>query len=268
MKRVVVAIAAAGVALACGGSGDQVASGSDSNVNAREGAPETCTASFHWLQKDAYKNTGGRTTALWPPHTTTTLDVRCTSADGKETFTASAFKENHGTKPGTLDPNGKPFLVDVKHVEAKGTRDQLTKLLDAYKRCDCEAATEFLSMDMVKEDLTMKKILEAFADYAGQHLSCSGDATTNDVVTLLKNAEYERVLAALPSCTWEKDYGFLEGLTSAAQGVLPDLSKFHVCNNDAKLEAALFARFAADGTTPACDAATDTCKGPAFFYSP
>jgi hypothetical protein len=41
-----------------------------------------------------------------------------------------------------------------------------------------------------------------------------------------------------------------------------------VCNNDAKLEAALFAQFAADGTAPACDSSSKTCKGPSFFYSP
>src|SRR5262249_39259480 len=111
-------------------------------------------------------------------------------------------------------------------------------------------------------------ILTAFADYASKHLTCAGDTTVEDLVLMLQNEEFDRALAVIPTCTWAAGYDFKDGFTSAAAGILPDLSKFHVCNNDAQLEATLFSQFAADGTAPACDATSDTCKGPAFFYNP
>src|SRR5262245_29962560 len=76
MKTYLFVPALAALVFACGGSKDSPGEGSQ-NVSGKEGPAETCTATFRWLQKDAYKNTGGRSTALWPPHTTTVLDVQC-----------------------------------------------------------------------------------------------------------------------------------------------------------------------------------------------
>jgi hypothetical protein len=265
MKKLIALALLSVAAVACGSSHGASADGSESDVTASD---ETCTATFHWLQKDAYKNTGGRSTALWPPHTTTTLEVHCADASGKETFSTNTFKENHGTKPGQVDANGKPFLVETKKADAKGTREQIAKLVDAYQSCGCDASTQFLSMDLVKDDLSSKKILLAFATYAEKHLTCTGDTTPQDVLLMIQNDEFEQAATAIAGCTWAAGYSFEDGMKTAAAGVLPDLSKFHVCNNDAKLEAALFSQFTADGTAPACDATADTCKGPAFFYTP
>jgi hypothetical protein len=264
MKTFLVLTFASLAVAACGGAHDR-SDGAESDLVSQS---EKCTATFHWLQKDAYKNTAGRSTALWPPHTTTTLEVHCVGANGQETFSTNTFKENHGTKPGQLDANHKPLLEEVKRTEATGTRDQMDKLVDAYQSCGCDAATQFLSMDMVKDDLSTKKILAAFAEYAAKHLTCAGERKVQDVALMLANEEFEQALTVIPTCSWGAGYGFEDGLRSAAAGILPDLSKFHVCNNDAKLEAALFAQFTTDGSAPACDSTGDTCRGPAFFYNP
>src|ERR1700722_18239778 len=46
------------------------ADGDDGGDQADASSPanESCYGVFTWLQKDAYSNTGGRSTALWPPH--------------------------------------------------------------------------------------------------------------------------------------------------------------------------------------------------------
>ena len=254
-----------GLLVACGSSSDAGEHGAASAVSA---ADETCTATFHWLQKDAYKNTGGRTSALWPPHTTTMIDVVCKDASGNQTYTTSAFKENHGTKPGDLDASGRAYLDDVKQATATGSRASVQGLLDAYAGCACDATTQFLGMDSVKEDLTVQNIVAKFADYAALHLTCSGDKTTEDVVGMMKAGDIEGVLAAYPGCAWQSGYGALDGLEQAAGTLFPDLSKYHVCNNDAELEAQLFQTFAKNGTAPACDSTSKLCSGPTFFYSP
>jgi len=253
-----------------GGGGGKVPGGGASAGQAApaSAAGESCTATFHWLQKDAYRSTAGRTTAFWPPHTTTTLDVRCTDASGNETYDETAVRENHGTKPGDVDASGRPFLVEMKSSEAHGTREQMRALLDAYKTCECEGSTQFLSMDVVKEDPTMRAILTAFGTYASANLTCASGVTTEGIESMLANADYDGTVKALASCEWRAGASFADGLAAAAGSVVPDLSKFHVCNNDAKLEAALFDRFAKDGSAPLCDPNGALCKGPAFFYSP
>ena len=85
----------------CGSSGAGADAGLDGSTEG--GAGEICTATFRWLQKDAYKSTPGRNSALWPPHTTTTLSVECGGADG-----GYAFHDNHGTAPTATDDAGTP----------------------------------------------------------------------------------------------------------------------------------------------------------------
>ena len=268
MKLTPLVVLALGLVAACGGSSSSVAGESADIVSGSPSSGESCTATLRWLQKDAYKNTGGRTTSAWPPHTTTQLDVHCVNAAGSTTLDSSTFRENHGSKPGQVDANGKSLLDEVKHVDARGTRTQVNALLESYKGCECDPATEFLSMDTVKKDASMQKVLAGFADYAAQHLVCSGTVTAQDVASKLTGGDFEGVLVGLKSCAWAEGFSYEGGLTAAAHGVLIDLSKYHVCNNDAVLEASLFERFASDGTAPKCDSASKACQGPKFFYKP
>ncbi len=46
------------------------------------------------------------------------------------------------------------------------------------------------------------------------------------------------------------------------------LDDYHVCNNDALLQAKLMEQFVATGEVVACDADDPICHGPAWFYTP
>jgi hypothetical protein len=256
-------------------SDDAGATGDDSSPDASPDAAapsESCYALFHWLQKDAYKNTGGRTDPAWPPHTTTVLEVHCVDDSGNDSIVGTAFRDNHGTDPGTVDANGRSMLDEVKVSDpAPGTRDQLMGLLSTYTQCECAPATQFLSMDSVQGPLE-QQILSTVIGYVQANLECSGAVTTDQLVGMLQSGDFDDAIAALPSCTWANGADWSDGLTQAAQTVLAStqsqLSSYHVCNNDAMLEANLFSTYASTGSVVACDNTTPTCQGPAWFYNP
>ena len=249
---------------------EQGKSPSDGNA-ASDGAgsesSETCTATFRWLQKDAYKNTGGRTDAAWPPHTTTAVDVVCADADGNETFRTSAYRENHGTAPGAVDANGRQYLDEVKTATTSAPRATLQAFVASYKDCECAPETTFLSLDSVKGD-TEKQILGEVENYVSAHLVCSGSVATSDVVSMIDSGDYAGALAASSSCSWEEGYGFADGFKQATSAVVSSLSDYHVCNNDAKLQAGIWDTLVSNGEVAACDNTGAACHGPAFFYNP
>lgn len=228
------------------------------------GAPqETCTARFVWLQKDAYKETGGRSSALWPPHTTTTLAVDC----GGETV-ASAFHANHGSEPESRDDSGRLFLDEVKRSEVQGTRAELLALLETYEGCECEAGS-FLSMNSLSTDV-VQDLLEEFTLLVEDTIECA-DGGTALLVEALRAQDFETALTLVPTCSWpEGDVAptLTEALQSVLQGAQRTLESYHVCNNDAKLQADLFASFGGASPLAACNQNSDTCKGPMWFYDP
>ena len=126
----------------------------------------TCTAVFRWLQKDAYKETAGRSSAQWPPHTTTTLRVECTSqGQTAPEVVADVFMENYGTKPGATDANGDVILVEVAQNDAiEGSRSDLLQLVAEFQKCSCSSATQFLSMDALQEPMIALKNNRAAED--------------------------------------------------------------------------------------------------------
>jgi hypothetical protein len=225
---------------------------------------ELCTASFAWLQKDAYKDTAGRTSDLWPPHTTTTLDITCNGQ-----VVRSAFRENHGTKPDAVDANGDVFLVKVASKDVSGQKQALEALADAYESCEC--STKFLSMDSLGDE-TIQLVVQEISTYIVAHLTCTGSVDANGVVTLLQNGDIQGVLAALPSCTWESGFDLANGFDTALQKIIADaqeaLADYHVCNNDAELEATLFDDFGKTGQATACNGDSTLCHGPKWFYKP
>ena len=127
---------------------ERVYSGFPRDASSSSGSAEVCEATFRVLQKDAYKETAGRSSDLWPPHTTTVLEVTC---DGEAVD--GGFEANHGTEPGQTDANGDVILVEVGTYSAPGTREELELLLETYATCDCESTTEFLSLDSLQGDL-------------------------------------------------------------------------------------------------------------------
>lgn len=232
----------------------------------------SCYALFHWLQKDAYKNTGGRTDQAWPPHTTTVMEIHCVDSSGNDSIVASAFRDNHGTDPGTVDANGNPMLTEVKvSSPAPGALPDLMNLLSDYTQCECAPATQFLSMQDAEGPLE-QQILSTVLTYVEANLVCSGSVTTSALVGMIQNGDFDDAIAALPSCAWTGTANWADGLSQATQAVAASLGQtlagYHVCNNDAMLEANLFSTFATTGSVVACDNSTPTCQGPAWFYNP
>lgn len=246
-----------------GSSGDDTSTGSTSTTG---DTAETCTATFRWLQKDAYAEVAGRSSPLWPPHTTTTYHVTC--ADG---VAATTFMANHGTEPGALDANGDELLVEVAVAHVNGPRDELLALYDEYQLCECGSATEFLSMDAL-EDQAVQLVVGRILNYVGAYLDCGGAPPVEDVIQWLQDGDIESVLGALPGCTWEDGHDWATGFSDAGLALLDDvvttLDGYHVCNNDAVLQTGLWEAYAATGTVGSCDATGDVCKGPLWLYTP
>lgn len=259
-----VAACSSGGSESTGGSGGQGGTGGVAPV-------ETCRASFHWLQKDAYKETAGRTSDLWPPHTTTLLDVYCQLDDGDEELVTTTFQANHGTEPGAVDANGDVILVEVRADDIGGTRAQLLELVEAYKTCSCEGATKFLTLESLEDEAVQALVLNVIS-YLQAHLTCAVPGGTDAVTTALQNGDIAQVLADLPSCTWSTGSDLASGLDEAFDAFLATsqeaLAGYHVCNNDAELQAALFASFITDKKVTPCNADVDTCKGPKWLYEP
>lgn len=225
------------------------------------GEAETCTATFRVLQKDAYKETAGRSSDLWPPHTTTVIEVAC---DGE--VIDEVFQANHGTAPGDVDAAGDVILVEQATYEAVGTRAELGDLLDAYLACSCESETEFLSLDSLQGELA-EGLLGTVIGYVETNLTCPG-TTLDDLVAALEMGDVETATAIFPTCTWAGGTSFEAGLSEAFAEIVAEtgelLADYHVCNNDAAVQMALFDRFAADGSL-AC-ARGDACRGPLWLY--
>ncbi len=265
---------------ASGGGGSSASSSASASSSSGEGGgtggagpTETCTATFRWLQKDAYSDSPGRSTKLWPPHTTTTLDVTCTLGDGQPMNVESAFQANHGTLPTAVDANGDMILVETKRETVTAGRIALIDLVASYSACTCDSATKFLSLDSL-QDAAVQDLLDNVATYIQQHLLCgaASGGSTQDLVQALKKGDIDMALQILPSCMWDGGTDLTKGLNQALQTFLDQtnevLAGYHVCNNDAALQAGLWEGFKTTGASGTCDATTDLCKGPMWFYDP
>jgi hypothetical protein len=254
-----------------GGTGTSSTTGTGGTGGDTTITGSTCTATFRWLQKDAYKDTAGRTSTLWPPHTTTTLDVTCGAAGS--TPIASAVMANHGTLPDAKDASGQIILQEMKREDVPFPADAalIADLVAKYQACSCEATTKFLSLDSAK-DAAVQDLVANVVVYLQQHLVCTSAGGTTALTDALQAGDFPTVLADLPSCTWDSGSDLATGLDDALSTFLATtqevLSGYHVCNNDAQLQAALWAGFSASKTVTACDSDVPTCKGPAWFYNP
>ncbi len=223
-----------------------------------------CTATFRWLQKDAYKETAGRSSNQWPPHTTTSLEITCGGS-----VVRSVFRENHGTKPAATDANGQVFLVEVAQKQLTGPRADLEALADAYDACECD--NEFFSLDGL-DDPKVQAMIGGLKSHLMANLTCTGSTDTAGLVELITKGHIGEALAVLPSCAWVSGQDLATGFDSALHGLLTasnqELAQFHVCNNDAKLQAELFGAYAKDKTLGYCDKGSVLCAGPSWLYTP
>jgi len=182
----------------------------------------------------------------------------------------TAFDANHGTEPGAVDANGDVFLVEVASFSATGQKSELEALQSSYAACRCDGVTEFLSLDSLQE-ATAEALMDTVAAYIDANLTCSA-ATTDELLTLLSTGEVAAALEIFPTCTWAGGTSFEEGLDEALSTLLAQtqeiLADYHVCNNDAALQKALFDAYVASGQVNACQPDSDTCRGPMWLYSP
>jgi hypothetical protein len=263
---------AASVALLAACTADTTADRQAANI-AEQGPGETCSATLSVWQKDAYKETAGRTSALWPPHTTTTLTVSC-AAQGQDApqVVQVAEMENHGTKVGAEDANGDHILVETARSEAvRGERGELLRLAASFGDCECDGATTFLSMDSL-DDESVGAIVESLTNYMQANLACDDEMEVSTLVSLLQKGAIPEALAALEHCDWQDGSDIETGLNAALQQLAGDLQNtladYHLCNNDAKLQVELFQGFEQSRSVKTCDKTNPICSGPLWFYEP
>lgn len=266
IRRVLPVLLVTGLAVACGTAEDVDDASQDAVVaggmNAK--ATDPCTATLVFLQKDAYKPTG-RSNELWPPHTTTVLEVSCQTAKGEQHI--APYKENYGTKPGAKDAQGNDMLSEAKMdpevVTVKAPWSQMSKLVESYQGCGCDPKG-FLGLDTI--DVEGKGLVESFAPL----LSCpdSEDA----LLGALKQKKFGEAKAMLERCKIKDDLS-PESATRALGDIESQVKKLysdhHLCNNNAELQADLFVRFRDHKDAKACDPHNrDLCYGPKLFFNP
>jgi hypothetical protein len=221
------------------------------------------TGTLTVLQKDAYSNVAGRSSNLWPPHTTTVFKWE----NGEE------IHVNHGTAPDEIDASGTPFLVEQKVYSFTGTRKQLETLQAAYRRADFDDGTDtnkFLGMSEAKTSLE-KAFLAGLIDYiadGANGLYCTGSGTVNDLTALLKAGKFHEFIDAIANCNWTRSDWETALLTVLEDTIIEEghsLTQYHVCNDDADLQVRLIKTFIADGSIKMPEKINN---GPMLFYSP
>ncbi len=224
-------------------------------------APGNYTGTLTVLQKDAYRNTGGRSSELWPPHTTTVFEWKF----GREVQT------NHGTAPGEVDASGKPFLVETMVYTFSGTRSQMEALQAAYKKAIYDDDThQFISLTNGKTVLE-KSFLDGLKDYladGANGLVCTGSVTREKLLAFLKAEDFHGFAVAMESCSWGKDEwetAFETILNDVVSELGYDLLDFHVCNDDASLQVGLIKHYIETGEIEIPRKQND---GPMWYFKP
>jgi hypothetical protein len=266
IRRVLTTLLTASVVVACGASAEDVGDGNDaitaSGITAK--ASDPCVATLEFLQKDAYV-TRGRTSDLWPPHTTTVLDVTCQTAKGEQHI--APFKENYGTKPGTKDKDGNDMLalakMDPQVVTTHAPWGEMKKLVASYQDCGCDPKG-FLGLDTI--DVEGQGLLESITPI----LSCPD--SNEDLLVALKEKRWDDAKAMVSRCHVKDDVSPAELAKTAAdveKQVKELYSEHHLCNNNAVMQADLFTRFRDHEDATACDPHDKKfCYGPKVFFNP
>lgn len=247
-------------------SADIVSDPPEAKGEAITAAPDDpCTATLHFMQKDAYKDGAGRTSDLWPPHTTTVLEVTCQTASGPQT--TKPFDANHGTLPDAKDATGTTILVEVPMdasvVTTSAPWSEMQKLIASYTTCECQPDT-FLSMDAVTPQ-AMGIINEVASLFDCQQ-------PTSALLAAAQAKDVATVKSILAGCTLKADVTpdqFEETADDVETTVQQTMAGKHVCNNDALLQADLFASFRDNKTAPTCNPHdANRCAFPKLFFRP
>ena len=243
-----------------GGSSGSAGSGAGSTSS----GSAICSGAMAVLQKDAYRETAGRTHGPWPPHTTTQLSWSCSDSD----VTTTAFQANHGTEPGETDANGDVLLVETGAIQVSGSPAQMLALQEAYDACVCN--TKFLSLDALGDE-AVQELVSLLSDYIIANVDCTGNVSSMELAGLLQMGDVEAVVAEINNCSWNTggwSGGFDDALTAVLEQAMETLDEYHVCNNDAQIQVALVSTYANTGDVVPCDGDAPACHGPQWLYTP
>ncbi|MFK7823734.1 MAG: hypothetical protein AB8G05_06245 [Oligoflexales bacterium] len=215
-----------------------------------------CTISFHWYQKDSFQNYPKRIAKFWPPHTTTELDIQC---QGESSFSNKHAQNNHGTGPDKI-VHGIQVLQKIKTVLIKSTEAAARDLDRAYRSCECSGT--YFSMEELNGE--SRKVFSALAENTSRILNCS---ERSRVVEDLKKGKISKDL--LVSCGAASKQDWEKSFNDALSHLSDPLDSYHVCNNDAMLQANLIEEFVTKGKVVACGGDSNAvCRGPKVFYEP
>ncbi|MCK5782444.1 MAG: hypothetical protein KAH10_07615, partial [Flavobacteriales bacterium] len=193
------------------------------------------------FQKDAYSDVAGRSSLLWPPHTTTVF----------RWDEGVSVQVNHGAAPDDTDDAGNIMLVSVKEYRFSGTHDELQALEKAYNKAIYDDDEhKFLTLTDAKSVFSKALIIGiAEAIEKDDNLICDGTMTKDEIVTLLKSGDPKKIGEAIPeltTCNWH-DKKWHEMYDNVLREVFSnlgeDLLMYHTCNDDAEMQVGLINNF-------------------------
>ena len=211
------------------------------------------------LQKDAYSDIAGRSSLLWPPHTTTVFEWEM----GKE------IQLNHGTAPGEKDAFGNEFLVETKVYHFTGTESQLKSLQNAYVNSTYDdGSNTFLDLTNAKTLLskTFLETLKNFVDTSA--ILCNGSMTKAELIAHFNAGEIDKVIVGIGSCSWTKEHWELAAKAALKQSLKDlglNLLDYHDCNNDAFLQMMLVYNYTGTGNIKVLEKVR---IGPLLYFIP
>ncbi|MCK5775912.1 MAG: hypothetical protein KAH25_07050 [Bacteroidales bacterium] len=213
------------------------------------------------LQKDAYSDVAGRSSDLWPPHTTTVFKWE----NGEE------VQLNHGTAPEETDANGDLFLVEAKVYSFSGTKNQMEALQTKFTKAIYDDATHhFLNLTDGTAVLEQSFLLglKAYMDDGANGLIMTGLISKDSLISLFESGDYYSFGSALPNCNWTQSH-WITAFETVLGDVFGDLGHnledYHVCNDDAYLQVGLIKNYMSTGKIEIPEKLDD---GPMMFYTP
>jgi hypothetical protein len=227
---------------------------------------ETFNGTLTVLQKDAYSDAPGRTSELWPPHTT--IVFKWSREDG--TVMDSSVQLNHGTMPGATNSQGEVLLIEVKKYSFSGTQIQMEALQSAFDEAICDDGTrKFLDL-AVASSVIEETLLEEVTDFVfgDENFACSGTVNKDSVIAFFEAGDIHKVVAELSKCNWTKEdwlIAFEAGFGKVVGDLGQALEEYHVCNNDAAMQVELIKTFMSTGEVVA---PIGDCAGLEWYFVP
>ena len=216
-----------------------------------------CSARFTWFQKDAFQDYPKRLLNLWPPHTSTQLQVGCDEA-GEDIGIGA--QNNHGTGPDKV-VYGIQVLQEMRKIHVRLGETHARELFAAYLECKCDG--DYFSMSKLSDKT--EELFKVLAQRTKSQLRCAG-SNQNQLLAGLKLGKFDA--ATMMQCGIDTDHDWQPAFDDAMQHLKKPLDSYHVCNNDAKLQAKLIEGFIQTGKVTACNGADAVCKAPMLFYQP